>query len=69
MRVDFRNHIDLRMAGVALCSLQIAVVQLELVGRAAVTQRVEYHIGKISGGLKLFERFVDDGFLAGASVR
>lgn len=46
MRIDFRDHVNLCMTGISLGSFEIPFVQFQLVGRAGVTQGMEYYIGQ-----------------------
>ena len=48
MCINSRNHVDLGMTGIALGGLKVAVIQLELVGRAGMTQRVENYVRQFS---------------------
>ena len=47
VRVHLRNHVDLRVSGIALCGLQVDVVELQLVGSAGMPEGVKDHIGEI----------------------
>ena len=49
VRVDVCDHVDLRAPRVALHRLNIALVELQLVGRAGVAQAVEHHRGSAAG--------------------
>ena len=44
VRIDLRHHIGLCVTRVALSGLDVTMVQLQLVGRAGVTQGVENNI-------------------------
>ncbi len=55
MRIDFRDHVNLCMAGISLGGFEIPFVQLQLVGRAGVAQGVEYHIGQAGRLFKAFK--------------
>lgn len=68
MRVDFRDHVCLRMARIALRGLQIAVIQLQLVGGAGVAQRVEDHVGQPSLPLQVAERLFNHPGIAGTPI-
>ena len=68
VRVDPCNHVDLGMSRIALRSLQIAVIELELVGGAGVSERVENHVWKPRFLLELAKLLVDDAPLAGTTV-
>lgn len=56
------------MTCISLRRFQIAVVQLELVSGAGMTQRVENNIGQFGFGFELGEGLIDSLFLAGMSV-
>lgn len=47
VRVHFRNHVDLRVSGIALCGLQVAVVEFQLVGGAGMPKGVKDYIGEL----------------------
>ena len=42
MRINIRYHLDLRMAGISLDSLDIAAGQLQLIGNAGMSETVKY---------------------------
>ena len=69
MRIDFCNHVHLGVAGVTLCRFQISVIQLQLVSRAAVSERMKNNIGKVGFFLEPSEGVIDDGFLTRATIR
>ena len=51
-----------------LCGSNITVVELQLVGRAGVTERMKHNIGDLCVPLQTSECFGNYGFLTGASV-
>ena len=69
MRIDFCNHVHLGVAGVPLRRFQIPVIQLQLVSRAAVSERMKNNIGKVGFFLEPSEGVIDDGFLTRATIR
>ena len=68
MRIDFRDHVNLCMTGISLGSFEIPFVQFQLVGRAGVTQGMEYYIGQAGRLFKAFKLVANDAVLAGPSV-
>ena len=68
MRIDFCNHVHLGVTGVTLRRFQITVIQLQLVGRAAVPEGMENNIGKIGLFLEPPEGVIDNRFLTRATI-
>ena len=56
------------MARIALRCLDVSVVQLQLIGRAGVPERVENHIRKVCIPFQPVEGIADYPILAGTSV-
>ena len=59
MCIYLRNHINLCMACIALCGLQVPVVELQLVSSAGMSERVKYHVRAAQpslSGLKTLSR-------------
>lgn len=68
MCIDFRDHVNLCMTGISLGGgFEIPFVQFQLVGRAGVTQGMEYHIGQAGRLFKAFKLVADDVVLSGPS--
>ena len=51
-----------------LCGFHITAVELQLVGRAGLTERMEHNIGELYVPLQASECFGNYGFLIGASI-
>ena len=68
MSVDAGDHVDLRVAGIALGGFQVAVVQLQLVGGTGVAQRMENHLWQPCFLTELRKLLQDDPVLAGAAI-
>ena len=66
--VHLGDHIDLCMTGITLSSLQVAVIQFELICCAGMTKGVEYNIGESSVLLQIVKLFFEDSLLAGTPI-
>ena len=63
MCINPRDHVDLGVAGIALGGLQVAVIQLELVGSAEMPQRVENYVRQFSILFELVELLLDHSLI------
>ena len=61
-------HVRLCVARIALCCFDISVVQLQLIGRAGVPERVKNHIRKVCVPFQPVKSITDHSILAGTTV-
>ena len=68
MGIGLSCHVRLCVARIALCCFDVSVVQLQLIGRAGVPERVENHIRKVCIPFQPVEGITDHPILAGTTV-
>lgn len=69
MRIHAGDHVDLGVSGIALGGLQVAVVELLLIGgTGGMAQGVKDHFGKPCFLPQLLKRLQDDTVLTGAAI-
>ena len=69
MRVLVRDHLGLRMTGIALYGFHIAAVQLQLVGNAGMAKTVEDYLRQIILLNQLIKELIDPSMLHRCSKR
>ena len=69
MRVHTCDHVDLCVSRVALCGFQVAVVELQLLSRTGMTERVKNHLRQSCVLTELCKHFKDHSVLARSSVQ
>ena len=68
MGIHAGDHVDLSVASIALGGLQVAVVQLQLIGGTGMAQGVKDHFWKPCFLPQLLKRLQDDTVLTGAAI-
>ena len=68
MGIDLSYHVRLSVARIALCRFDISMVQLQLISRAGVPERMENHIRKVCVPFQPVKSITDHPILAGPTV-